>query len=474
MSIIVQRMLRAMLGAMIISLGAVTSAPCAPAVSLLSLQTGHSTVLSVPGLSRVEVGDARITGVVPIGTSQIVLTGKAPGHTTVVVWTLAGRTSYEVTVTEEQLDDLAQVLRATIDEPNVEVLSFNHSIVVRGVVADGGHYQAINDIVNRFGPYAQRQKDVIVNAVTVQHPISDLQRSIANLPGASSIRVDPDGKGNVIVSGRVHDAVTAQDILEKTRGLAGPYLSGDGKLIDRIATDTTSQVDVKVYVLEVDRTALSDLGLQLQSAAFHPDGSYTLGNPSFPVVEQPQNSGKALNVGPFFRTITLAPTLNVLMQTGHTRMLSAPDLVTLPGDQATFLVGGEIPIPYNGGPNGQVVIQYKEYGVRLNVVPTLLGNGSIETKITPEVSNLDFSNAITSNGFVIPALRESKISTDVITQPGEAIIMGGLVQRIEQKYIDKIPLLSNIPVLGKLFQSTNYQHQDSDVVFVMTPEVITR
>ena len=469
------RLTRAVLAAMLIAtVPAMAARASTERVSLLSLQTGHSTVLAAPGLERVEVGDGRIAGIVPIGTSQIVLTGKAPGHTTVVVWTAAGRLSYEVTVTEAQLDDLAQVLRATINEPNVEVLSFNHSIVVRGVVADGGHYQAINDIVTRFAPYAQRQRDVIVNAVTVQHPIGDLQRSIANLPGASSIRVDPDGKGNVIVSGHVRDAVTAQAILERARGLAGPYLSSDGKLIDRIATDTTSQVDVKVYVLEVDKTALSDLGLQLQSALFHPDGSYTLGDPSYPIVEQPQPVGRALNVGPFFRTVTLAPTLNLLMQTGNARMLSAPDLVTMPGNEATFLVGGEIPIPYNGGPNGQVVIQYKEFGVRLNVVPTLLGNGSIETKIAPEVSNLDYSNAIISNGFVIPALHESRIATDVITQPGEAIIMGGLVQRIEQRYIDKIPFLSELPVLGKLFQSTRYQHQESDVVFVMTPEVITR
>lgn len=470
----VKRYWCAAIATLIVAVAALGPQKAAAQVSLLSVQTGHSTVLTTPGLSRVEVGDGRIAGVVPIGTSQIVVTGKSPGHTTVMVWTGGGRSSYEVTVTEEQLDDLAQVLRATINEPNIEVLSFNHSVVVRGSVADGGHYQTLNDIITRFQPYAQRQKDVLVNAVTVAHPIGELQQAIANLPGASSIRVDPDGKGNVIVSGHVHDPTTAQAILERARGLAGPYLASDGKLIDRIATDMTSQIDVKVYVLEVDRTALSDLGLQLQNATFLPNGTYVLGNPSFPVVEQTQPAGKALNVGPFFRTITLAPTLNLLMQEGHARMLSAPDLVTLPGNEATFLVGGEIPIPYNGGPNGQITIEYKEYGVRLNVTPTLLGNGSVETKIAPEVSNLDYTNAIISNGFVIPSLRESKLSTDLITQSGEAIIMGGLVQRVEQKFINKIPGLSAIPILGKLFQSTQYQSQQSDVVFVMTPEVVTR
>lgn len=404
----VKRYWCAALAAVVVAMAAFGPQKAAAQASLLSVQSGHSTVLATPGLSRVEVGDGRIAGVVPIGTAQIVITGKSPGHTTIFVWTAGGRSSYEVTVTQEQLDDLAQVMRATINEPGVEVMSFNHSVVVRGVVADGGHYQTINDIVSRFQPYAQREKDVIVNAVTVQHPMGELQQQIANLPGASSIHVDPDGKGNVIVSGHVHDATTAQAILERARGLAGAYLASDGKLIDRITTDTTSQIDVKVYVLEVDRTALNNLGLQLQAATFLQNGGYLLGPPLFPVVEQPQPAGKALNVGPFFRTVTLAPTLNLLMQEGHARMLSAPDLVTLPGNKATFLVGGEIPIPYNGGPNGQITIEYKEYGVRLEVIPTLLGNGSVETQISPEVSSLDYANAVSANGFTIPSLRESR------------------------------------------------------------------
>jgi pilus assembly protein CpaC len=108
------------------------------------------------------------------------------------------------------------------------------------------------------------------------------------------------------------------------------------------------------------------------------------------------------------------------------------------------------------------------------VTPTLLGNGAVEAKVSPNISDLDFSNAVTENGFVIPALRTSTLSTDVITQPGESIIMGGLLRRIETRTINKIPLLGDIPILGQLFRSTSYQNQQSDVVFVMTPEVITR
>lgn len=450
------------------------SAPApAETVSLLSVQSGHSVLLQTPGLSRVAVGDGRIAGVLPIGTSQLVVNGKAPGHTTVFVWLGGHRETYEVTVTEQTMDDLAQMLRTSIDDSGVQIVSFRNSIVVRGVVADGAQFTTLNDILGRFGDFAKKQNYTIVNAVTVAHPLGDLQKDLASVPGGNQIRVDPDGKGNVIVSGHVHDAQTAQAILERAKGLAGPYLAADGKLLDRISTDTTSQIDIKVYVLEVDHTALNDLGVSLQSATFQQGGTYTLGPPSYPVVEEPQPAGGALKIGAFFRTITLAPTLNLLMTEGHAKMLSAPDLVTLPGNNATFLVGGSVPIPVATG-LGQVGIQYEPFGVQLNVTPTLLGSGAVEAKVQPEISDLDFQDGVTENGFVVPALKTSKLSTDVITQPGESIIMGGMVRRIESRFINKIPILSQIPILGKLFQSTRYQNDQSDVVFVMTPTVITR
>jgi pilus assembly protein CpaC len=94
--------------------------------------------------------------------------------------------------------------------------------------------------------------------------------------------------------------------------------------------------------------------------------------------------------------------------------------------------------------------------------------------IAPEVSDLDFQDGITLNGFVVPALKTSRLSTDVITTSGESIVMGGLLRRLEQRNIDKIPLLGDLPVLGKLFRSTRYQSQQTDVVFVMTPQILTR
>jgi pilus assembly protein CpaC len=444
-------------------------------VMLVSIQSGHSILLKAEGLTRVAVGDGRIAGAVPVGTSQVVVNGKAPGHTTVIIWAGGRREAYEVTVTAQELDDLAQMLRSAISAPTVQVVSFDHSIVVRGTVSDGAQFQQISDIISRFEPVLKAQDAVLVNAVTVSQNLGNLQRSIANIAGASDIRVDPDGKGNVIVSGNATDAVTAQAILDRARGLAGPYLASNGQLIDRINATSNSQIDIKIYVLEVDKTAQSNLGISLNSATFLPNGGYNLTPPLFPVVESPSapGSGLGFTIQPFFRTITLAPTLNLLMQEGHVKVLSSPNLVTSPGQKATFLVGGEIPVVTSTG-LGAVNVQYQPYGVQLAVTPEVLGNGSVHATVAPEVSRLDFANAVVVSGFTIPALIVSKLSTDVITRPGESIILGGLVNRLEMKTVSKIPLLSSIPILGKLFTSTNYQNQQSDVVFVMTPEIVTR
>jgi Flp pilus assembly secretin CpaC len=446
----------------------------------LYVWTGQSTILQAPGLTRVAVGDGKIAGVVPIGNSQLIVNGKTAGRTSLLVWSQAGLRSYDVTVSEQTLGSLQQMLQTAIAEPNVHVEEFDRSLMVEGTVTNADHLLRVGDIVSRFAPAASAGKYDIVNAVTVPRPLGALQDQLASSPQTAGARVDRDAKGNLIVSGSVLDRATAEHVLAQVRSLAGPYLAIDGKVIDRIQTTTTSQVDVKVYILEVDETALKQLGINLQSATFNPDGSYSVGQPVFPLVEspfggrgQPGIPGRGLNIGSFFRTITLAPTLNLVLNNGHAKILSSPDLVTMPGHQADFLVGGQIPIPYASGPQ-QIAIEFKDFGVKLKVTPTILGDGSVETLISPEVSDLDFQDGVTLNGFLVPALKTSRLSTDVVTKSGESIVLGGLLRRVEQRNIQKIPLLGDIPILGKLFRSTNYQSQKTDVVFVMTPQIVSR
>ena len=455
----------------------------ADAVIPVALRTGQSTVVATPRLTRVAVGDGKIAGVLAVGNAEIVISGRAAGRTTLLVWTGLGRRTYDVTVTEQSVESLRQMVQGSITEPGVRVDAVDRSIVVNGTVANGETLVHLTEVVSHFEPAAAAAKFTLVNALTVAKPLGPLQNELAGAAATSAVRVDRDVKGNLIVSGLVYDRVTAEHVLHRVRALAGPYLAIDGKVVDRIETATVSQVDVKVYVLEVDETGLKQLGVNLQSAIFHPDGTYTLAGAQFPVVEDPLKGngvkpgpsvpGNALTIGAFFRSITLAPTVNLVMQSGHARLLSSPDLVTMPGRQADFLVGGQIPIPVASGPQ-QIAIQYKDFGVKLVVTPQILGDGSVETLIAPEVSDLDFQDGVSLNGFTVPALKTSRLPTDVVTKDGESIVMGGLLRRQEQRTVDKIPLLGDLPILGKLFRSTRYQSSQTDVVFVMTPQILTK
>jgi Flp pilus assembly secretin CpaC len=448
---------------------------------ILSISTGHSLVIHGRGITKIAIGDGKVAAAIPLDSSRIVINPKAPGDTSIFVWEADGQHTYELTVTDTRLDQLARLLRSAIDTSGVTVSAIGSTIFVNGKVADIAEYQRIDGIVTKFQSikYDSGTVATLVDALTVKKPLGSLQDKMAVTPGSSGLRVDMDPTGNVVLSGRVRDREQEQQVVDSVSGLAGSYLKTDGKVIDRLSLEAKSQVDVKVDILEIDRTAASQLGLRLQTAQQTTlGGSFTVGSSqSITAVENPNritnSTGNPFLFGPFERVSLLAPTIDLMLQTGHARSLSSPDLVTLPGKLATFLVGGEIPIPVSNG-LGTVTIQYEQYGVQLNVTPTINGDGSVETLVTPEISDLDYADGVSLNGFTVPALKTSKVSTDVITQDGESVVIAGLLRRMESRNFNKIPGLGDLPILGALFRSVTYQKTDTDVVFVLTPTIITR
>jgi pilus assembly protein CpaC len=459
-------------------LATVASAVPAAAQSggILSIQTGHSLILRGSGITKIAVGDGKIASAIPLDPQKIVINPKSAGETTIFFWDRAGQHTYELTVTDNRFDRVVDILRTSIDSPDASVTALGSTIFVSGKVSDLAEYERIDEAIAKF-------KDIkfdgavanIVDGLEVKKPLGHVQDEIASIPGSSNLKVDMDPTGNVIVSGQVRDRQQAQDVIDRVNGLAGAYLRADGKVVDRLAVESKSQIDIKVDVLEVDKTAQSQLGLRLQTGQ-----QSTLGGPymlstsqSVAAVENPNRPSNPFAVGPFARVSLLAPTLDLMLQEGHARELSSPNLVTMPGKAATFLVGGQIPVPVSNG-LGTISITYEQYGVQLNVTPTIDADGDVESTITPEISDLDFADGISLNGFTVPALKTSKISTDVMTEDGESVVIGGLLRRMEAKTIQKIPFLGDLPVLGELFRSTQYQRTDSDVVFVLTPTILTR
>jgi pilus assembly protein CpaC len=163
--------------------------------------------------------------------------------------------------------------------------------------------------------------------------------------------------------------------------------------------------------------------------------------------------------------------ISALEQKGLVRLLAEPNLVALSGDKASFLAGGEIPVPVVQ-PDGAIAVEYKRFGVELMFQPTVLSAGLINLKIEPSVSQLDYTNAIEVQGFRIPALSKRETRTVIELRDGQSFAISGLLQSEGTRDIAQLPWLGSIPVLGALFRSSSFQHQETDLVVIATPHFV--
>jgi pilus assembly protein CpaC len=164
--------------------------------------------------------------------------------------------------------------------------------------------------------------------------------------------------------------------------------------------------------------------------------------------------------------------INALEQKGIARSLAEPNLVALSGDTASFLAGGEYPIPVAGS-LGQISVDYKKYGVGLAFTPTVLGNSLINLKIEPEVSSIDTTHSVSiANGISVPALIVRRASTTVELRDGQSFMIGGLLQNDNKNLIEQLPWLGSVPVLGALFSSKSYQKNETDLAIIVTPHLV--
>jgi hypothetical protein len=182
----------------------------------------------------------------------------------------------------------------------------------------------------------------------------------------------------------------------------------------------------------------------------------------------------ASNLNLFVMSNGVLTAIRALQQQGALRALAEPNLVAMDGQQASFLAGGELPIPVTqGGGNGgnAVTIQYKEYGVRVTFKPTIIDEQHIRLEIEPEVSSLDYTNAVQLNGFLIPALRTRRAKTGIELRDGQSFGIAGLLDNNESKSLSKIPVIANVPILGNLFKSKSFQKSETELVFMVTAKL---
>ena len=247
------------------------------------------------------------------------------------------------------------------------------------------------------------------------------------------------------------------------------------------------QVALHVRVAEVNNLAQREIGFDWfgqhrGSGGLWQGGLYTskIAAPSIPLVIPP-NAGPATDGLLHFESATgnwfLENKWKALEETGDLRTLANSTLMALSGEKASFLAGGEIAIPISSGSSSaggasSVTIEWKEFGVKINFTPTVEENNSITLKVAPEVSQVDFSSALTLSGYVVPTLISRKASTTVNMNAGEHLVIGGLKQTEKVKSVKRVPVLGRIPVLGYFFSSTRTENVERDLLVVVSPELV--
>ena len=330
-------------------------------------------------------------------------------------------------------------------------------------------------------------EQVVERRVEVHLDLERLRRELKELFPDSDLSVVRAGDV-VAVRGEMARAAAADEMQRyfKTREI---------KHVDMTRVAGVQQVLLKVRVAEVSRTALQAMTLN----AFHTSEDFFGGS----VIGSSGGAFNPINIGPeegaiagervpftFTEDVSVSPAatlftgfpkaeleffIQALAENQYLRTLAEPNLVTLSGEQASFLAGGQFPIPVVQGGNRDgtaVTIEYKEFGVRLNFLPHVLGEGTIRLQVTPEVSELTETGAVTIEGFTVPALVPRRAEATLQMKDGETFAMAGLIRQSTQARNSRVPGLGNIPVLGALFRSVRYQTDETELVVLVTVNLV--
>jgi pilus assembly protein CpaC len=344
------------------------------------------------------------------------------------------------------------------------------------VLVNGKAFGQVN-----FIAWEQSGSEFLVFDVYVRANLSLIDSQIRALFPKEDVRLS-QANGSVVLSGSVSNSTTAaqvQSVVEaagfKTVNMLGSPVKG------------ATQVLLQVRVAEVSRNRMKDIGTSFTYQGTPGQGGYLnsgagpSGAVSPPAQPQPYCPGCGIVAGP------LTPALNLLLMGGNSlamlrmlktqgavRELAEPNIIAMDGQEASFLAGGEFPIPIIQTNNDRVgiTIVFKEYGVRLNFKPTVIDEDHIRLELSPEVSTIDFNTGVKFDGFLIPGLLTRRAKTGVELRDGQSFALAGLLDNREIKTMSEVPLLSQIPILGNLFKSKSFQKNETELMFIVTAQIV--
>jgi pilus assembly protein CpaC len=325
----------------------------------------------------------------------------------------------------------------------------------------------------------QEDKGMVgIYTLEISYDIARLKQKLHSLfPHEKDLRVIAT-QDSISLSGKISDSSSLSEALSVAKAFAP-----EGKVNNLVEVGGLHQVMLEVRVAEMNKSLTRDLGVNLNYVNNNDFGVSTLGRLTKIVEPDDANIDSK---GPFGLFVTEAINalfrfnkgsaswtgfIDALKEEGLVKVLAEPTLIALSGQTASFLAGGEFPVPIPQG-LGTVAIEYKNFGVGLSFSPKVLNSDKINIKVTPEVSELDFTNAVRFEGFVVPGLTTRRASTVVELADGQSFAIAGLLKENVRDTLSKYPLLGDIPVLGQLFRSRNFQKGETELIIIVTPHLV--
>ncbi len=336
------------------------------------------------------------------------------------------------------------------------------------VLVNGKAFGQVN-----FIAWEQKGSRFLVFDVFVRTNLSLIDAQIRALFPKDDIRLS-QANGSVVISGSVSDAKKGEQVDQVVQAAGFKTVN----MLQSPVRDA-AQVQLQVRVAEVSRSRGRDLGASFGTAS---NGTSVFSNPAGPAELSKADggsmfstfAGSAVNLFLFNSGLGTQAFIHALQSQGAIRELAEPNLIAMDGQQASFLAGGEYPVPVvqNGNGGSAVTVVFKEYGVRLNFKPTIIDEDHIRLELEPEVSTIDFANGVKFDGFLIPALKTRRAKTGVELRDGQSFALAGLLDNGESRSLSRIPVISSVPVLGSLFKSKSFQKNETELMFIITAQLV--
>jgi len=421
----------------------------------LNLGIGAQKVLTVPGLSRIAVGDPSVADVKTIGNNQVLVIGAGEGKTTLLIWQGGGRRkSYAVSVKKQDPNETVNEIRNLLgDTEGITVRLLGDRIYLDGRAYSAQDAERLQKILSLY-PGVQSLVKVTPNAkeLIAQNLNEAFERS-----GLRNVQAAVVGS-SIFLEGTVESPQDLQkaELIVKAIG---------EKVESLLSVGIKRMILSEVQFVEVRRSAKDRFGVKYPTDI--------TGTANFTATVSKGLFGSGPNQGTLGGEVKASSDFSAGFQSndGYARVLAQPRLVCASGEQAEFLAGGELPIPLIT--NNQFTVLYKPYGVILKLRPSADRNGNIQTEIEAETSEVDTSVAVSVGGSAsVPGFRTRKVKTSVTVQHGDTIVLSGLFSHDEQKFVSKLPGIGSIPIIGELFKNRGFDSSKRELLIFVQPKVV--